>query len=82
MMNSSRNDNYQAGSLRIRVTGSGADRKYELVRYNGRTWDLAENNSDRALQADMQAAVGDRGPGLYVPPPLIGMNGDLPLKAA
>jgi hypothetical protein len=81
-MNSSRNDTYEPGSLRIRVTGIGRNQRFDLVRYTGQSWEVAENNSDLALQADMRAVVAGRQPGLYVPPPQIGINASVPLKAA
>ena len=81
-MNSSRNESYQPGSLRIKVTGTGDSQVFELVRYNGSDWDVAANNSDPTLQADMRAAVAGRQPGLYVPPPQVGINATVPLKAA
>lgn len=70
-MNSSPNEEYQRGSLRIRVSGGTI---YELVRYNGKSWDVVPNNSDRALQQAMRAAVPGQEPGLYVPTPEVGLS--------
>jgi len=80
-MRSTRNETIQPGSLRIRVSGTG-DKRYELVRYNGVGWEVANNNSDPALQDDMRAAVAGQQSGLYVPPPQVGLNADFQGKAA
>ena len=81
-MLSARNDTYQPGSLRIRVTGTGNRQQFELVRYNGTSWEVADNNSDQVLQNAMRAAVAGQQPGLYVPPPQVGLNANFPMKAA
>lgn len=81
-MKSTRNDSFQPGSLRIRVVGTGDAQQFELVRYNGKSWEVADNNSDQALQNDMRAAVAGQQPGLYVPTPQVGMNAVFPRKAA
>ena len=81
-MKSTRNEAIQQGSLRIRVSGTGDAQQFELVRYTGTGWEVASNNGDQALQRDMRAAVAGQQPGLYVPPPHIGLNGDFPRKAA
>lgn len=81
-MLSARNDTYQPGSLRIRVTGTNTRQQFELVRYNGASWEVADNNDDQALQDDMRAAVAGQQPGLYVPPPQVGLNADFSGRAA
>jgi len=81
-MRSTRNDTFQPGSLRIRVSGIGDTQQFELVRYNGKRWEVANNNSDQALQDAMRSAVAGQQPGLYVPPPQVGLHASFPMKAA
>ncbi len=78
-MQSARNDDIQFGSLRIRLTDDG---RVALICYNGQGWDEASNSNDTDLQRAMHAAVAGKQPGLYVPSPQIGMNANVPLKAA
>jgi hypothetical protein len=79
-MKSTRNESYQVGSLRIRVS---AEERLDLVRYNGHDWDIVDNNDDEALQQAMRDAVpSDSLPGLYVPTPRVGMAArNFPLAA-
>lgn len=78
-MRSSRNDDFQPGSLRIRVSADGT---FDLVRYNGHDWIPVENSRDPLLQDAMHAAVPAAQPGFYAPTPWMGFHARILLKAA
>lgn len=81
-MQSSRNDTYQFGSLRIRVSpGKDHELQFELVRYNGSGWEVAPDNSDPSLQKAMRDAIQAPQPGLYTPTPWMGRRAHFPMAA-
>lgn len=71
IMEITRNDQRQVGSLRIWKFYDG---RVALVRWDGQNWIEAENSGDLALQNAMSAAVDGLPHGFYVPTPAIGRN--------